>query len=159
MLSKVLLIVLMDILATSVAFFLGLWFRYDFVFEDISHYFIEGYLDNIGIWCAITVAMLAVFNLYNCIWVFVGLSEVFRILGAYAVLAVIGVVFHIYGVALPRSSCIVGLILSCVFTVGIRFSYRMVKTVQMKLNHMTHASGIKNVMLIGAGDAGRALAT
>ena len=158
-LSKVLLVMILDIFATAMAFFLGLWFRYDFVFEEIAQYHIEGYLSNIGIWCAITVAMLALFNLYNCIWVFVGTSEVFRILGAYGILAVIGVAFHMYGVALPRSSCIVGLILSCVFTVSIRFSYRMIKTVQLKLNHMAHASGMKNVMLIGAGDAGRALAT
>ena len=158
-LSKVILIVILDIFATALAFFLGLWFRYDFIFEEIAGYHIQGYLSNIGIWCAITVAMLALFNLYNCIWVFVGTSEVFRILGAYVVLAVIGVAFHIYGVALPRSSCIVGLILSCVFTVSIRFSYRMTKTMQMKLSHMAHASRMKNVMLVGAGDAGRALAT
>ena len=30
-LSKVLLIIILDVLATSVAFFLGLWFRFDFV--------------------------------------------------------------------------------------------------------------------------------
>ena len=158
-LSKVLLIILLDVLATAVAFFLGLWFRYDFVFEDISHYFIEGYLSSIGIWCAVTVGVLFLFNLYNCIWVFVGTSEVFRILGAYAVLAVIGVAFHMYGVALPRSSCIIGLILSGIFTLGIRFSYRMIRTLQTKFIHMAHASGMKNVMLIGAGDAGRTLAT
>ena len=158
-LSKVLLIILLDVLCTAVAFFLGLWFRFDFVYADIPQYFIDGYLSTVGIWCAITVAVLALFNLYNCIWVFVGLSEVFRILSAYAILAVVGVVAHIYGVALPRSSCIVGLILSCIFTVGIRFSYRMIRTVQLKVNHMAHTSGIRNVMLIGAGDAGRALAT
>ena len=158
-LSKVLLVMLLDVLATAVAFFLGLWFRFDFIYADISQYFIDGYLSTIGIWCAVTVAVLALFNLYNCIWVFVGLSEVFRILGAYGILAVIGVVAHIYGVALPRSSCIIGLILSCVFTVGIRFSYRIIRTVQLRVSHMAHASGIRNVMLIGAGDAGRALAT
>ena len=158
-LSKVLLVAIMDILATAVAFFLGLWLRFDFVFSDIYNYFIEGFLSNIGIWCAVTVAVLAAFNLYNCIWVFVGTSEVFRIIGAYGVLAVIGVAFHMYGVALPRSSCIIGLILSCMFTLAIRFSYRMVKIVQQKLSHMAHASGMKNVMIIGAGDGGRALAT
>ena len=158
-LSKVIIIVLLDVFFTALAFFLGLWFRFDFVFADISDYFIQGYMSNVGIWCTITVGILALFNLYNCIWVFVGLSEVFRILGAYAILAVVGVVAHIYGVALPRSSCIFGLILSCIFTMGIRFSYRMIRTVQLKLSHMAHASGIKNVMLIGAGDAGRALAT
>ena len=158
-LSKVIIIVLLDVFFTALAFFLGLWFRFDFVFADISDYFIQGYMSNVGIWCTITVGILALFNLYNCIWVFVGLSEVFRILGAYAILAVVGVMAHIYGVALPRSSCIFGLILSCIFTMGIRFSYRMIRTVQLKLSHMAHASGIKNVMLIGAGDAGRALAT
>ena len=157
-LSKVLLIILMDVLSTAFAFFFGLWLRYEFVFGDIAQYHLDGYLSTIGIWCAITVAVLFVFNLYNSIWVYVGTSEVFRIIGAYVVLAVIGVVAHIYGVALPRSSCIVGLILSGFFTVAIRFSYRMIRTAQMKLVHMAHASQMKNVMLIGAGDAGRALA-
>ena len=159
MLSKVLLIVIMDVFATALAFFLGLWFRFDFVYADIYQYFIDGYISTIGIWSAVTVAVLALFNLYNCIWVFVGTSEVFRILGAYVVLAVVGVMFHMYGVTLPRSSCIIGLILSCVFTISIRFSYRMTKIIQQRLNHIAHASGMKNVMLIGGGDAGRALAT
>ena len=158
-LSRVLLIIVMDILATAASFFMGLWFRYDFVFHEIASYHLDGYLSTIGIWCAITVGVFFVFNLYNSIWVYVGTSEVFRILGAYMVLAVAGVVLHIYGVAMPRSSCIVGLILSCVCTVGIRFSYRLVRTVQTKIMHMAHASSMRNVMLIGAGDAGRALAT
>ena len=158
-LSKVVLIMVLDFLATAMAFFLGLLFRYDFVYADIHQYFLEGFPTYIGIWSAVTVAVLSLFNLYNCIWVFVGLSEVFRILAAYGILAVIGVAAHIYGVALPRSSCIIGLILSCIFSVGIRFSYRMMKTLQLRVSHMGHGSGVKNVMLIGAGDAGRALAT
>ena len=40
---KVLMVLLLDILATSVAFFLGLWFRFDFIYADISQYFIDGY--------------------------------------------------------------------------------------------------------------------
>ena len=157
--SKVMLIVLLDVVATAACFFFGLWARYDFAFEIMSRKHLMGYLSSIGIWCAITVAVLAFFKLYNCIWVFVGTSEVFRILGAYVVLAVIGVAFHLYGVARPRSSCIIGLILSCISALGIRFSYRFIKTAQNRLNHMAHASSMRNVMLIGAGDAGRALAT
>ena len=157
--SKVLLVVLMDIFSTALAFFLGLWLRYDFTFGGIARYHLINYINTIGIWCAITVAVLAAFHLYNCIWVYVGTSEVFRILGAYLVLAVIGVAFQIYGVALPRSSCIIGLLLGCFFTIGIRFSYRLSKTVQHRLQHMAGAANHKNVMLIGAGEAGRALAT
>jgi len=156
---KVALIVVMDILATMISFFFGLWMRFDFVFADISHRFLEGYADHIALWCAITVAVFFLFRLYNSIWVFVSTSEVFRIIGAYGVLAVIGVlVFHYYGVVLPRGSCLIGFVLSFCCTVGIRFSYRLVRTAQIKFSHMTHASGLRNVMIIGAGDAGRAIA-
>ena len=158
-LSKIMLIVLLDVVATAGCFFFGLWARYDFTFEIMSREHLNGYLSVIGIWCAITVAVLAVFKLYNSIWVFVGTSEVFRILGAYCVLAVMGVALHIYGVAMPRSSCIIGLILSCMSTVAIRFSYRLIRTAQIRIAHMAHASAMRNVMLIGAGDAGRTLAT
>ena len=158
MISKVALIVVLDVLATALAFFLGLWLRYDFHFQAIDRYFLEGLAGNMALWCVITVIVLAVFKLYNSIWSFVSTSEVFRIVGAYCVLAVLGVGLRMYGVAMPRSSCIMGFVFSFVFTVGIRFSYRLIKQAQQKFFHMTHASGMKHVMLIGAGDAGRALA-
>ena len=156
--SKVLLIAMMDIVSTAACCFFGLWLRYDFKFQDINPMFLEGYISHIIPWCAITVAVLICFNLYNSIWVFVSTSEVFRIAGAYAVLAVLGVVFGFYGVAMPRSSCIVGFVFGFVCTVGIRFSYRLMRTAQQKFTHMMKASGLQNVMIIGAGDAGRALA-
>ena len=158
-LSKVFMIMIMDVLATIVAFFLGVWFRYDFNFGQIPVYHTEGFSSAILPWCAITVIVFLCFRLYNSIWAFVSTSEVFRIVGAYIVLAVLGVgIFHFDGVVIPRSSMLVGYFFSFVFTVFIRFSYRLIRTAQMKLNHMTHASGLKNVMIIGAGDAGRALA-
>ena len=158
-LSKICLIMVLDVLSVAVCYFFGLWLRFDFKFQDIYPVFLEGYSNNIVLWCLIHLIVFAVFRLYSSIWVFVGTSEVFRILGAYVVLAVVGVFgLHFYGVALPRSSCVVGLVFSAVCTVGIRFSYRMIRTAQLKFSHMTHARGVKNVMLVGAGDAGRALA-
>ena len=157
--AKVTLIVLMDILATIASFFFGLWMRFDFVFADISHVFLENFGHYIGLWCAITIAVFVLFRLYNSIWVFVSTPEVFRILGAYFVLGIVGVMgFHFYGVVLPRGSCLIGFVLSFCCTVGIRFSYRLIRTAQIKFAHMTHASGLKNIMIICAGDAGRTIA-
>ncbi len=158
-LSKVILIMLLDVVATAAAFFLGLWFRYDFAFQDMRQAHIEGFLSAIGPWCAITLIVFSCFKLYSCIWAFVSTPEVFRIVGAYFVLAVVGVaVFHFDGILMPRASMVMGYLISFVFTIIIRFSYRLWRTVQRNFSHMTHASGLKNVMLIGAGDAGRALA-
>ncbi len=157
--SKMLLIILLDVLCTMGSFFLGLWFRYDFAFQDIRIDHINGYLSAIGPWCAITVAVFMLFRLYSSIWAFVSTSEVFRLVGAYVVLAVVGVcLFHFDGILLPRSSMVMGFLISFVFSVAIRFSYRLYRTALRKFSHVAHASGLKNVMLIGAGDAGRALA-
>ena len=156
---KAMLIMLLDIMATSASFFLGLWFRYDFSMQEMRPEHLTGFLSAIGPWCIITVLVFLLFRLYSSIWAFVSTSEVFRIIGAYMALAVIGVtVFHFDGILMPRTSMVMGYLISFIFTVGIRFSYRLWRTALRKISHATHASGVKNVMLIGAGDAGRALA-
>ncbi len=156
--AKVLLIVLLDILSVAVSYFLGLWLRYDFSFAEMRGTHLQGYLSALGPWCAITICVFALFKLYSSIWAFVSTSEVFRIIGAYIVLGVIGVlVFHFDGVVMPRSSMVVGFVFNFGSTVAIRFSYRLLRSAQKKISHVTHANGVKNVMLIGAGDAGRAL--
>ena len=158
--SKLVLIVLLDMLSVAVCYFFGLWVRFDFKFGMIEPRFIEYYTTYIWLWCVLHVAVFSVFRLYSSIWVFAGTSEVFRILGAYLILGLLGVFgFHFYGVVLPRSSCVVGMVFSLVCTGGIRFSYRLIRTAQQKFAHLTRASNVKNVMLVGAGDAGRALAT
>ena len=158
-LTKVLLIMSMDVIATLGSFFLGLWFRYDFSFLDIREVHLTGFLSAIGPWCAITLLVFVCFRLYSSIWAFVSTSEVFRIIGAYLVLAVVGVtLFPFDGSLMPRASMVVGFMISFFCTVAIRFSYRLLRAAQKRISQMTHVSGVKNVMLIGAGDAGRALA-
>ena len=158
-LGKVLLIMAGNVVATMLSFFLGLWFRYDFSFQEIRAEHLQGFLSAIGPWCVITIVVFLCFRLYSSIWAFVSTSEVFRIAGAYLVLAVIGtLVFRFDGFLMPRSSMVMGYLLSFAMTVLIRFSYRLWRTAQRQLSHMAHANGLKNVMLIGAGDAGRALA-
>ena len=158
-LTKILLIMALDVVTTMGSFFLGLWFRYDFSFQDIRSEHLAGFLSAIGPWCAITVLVFVCFRLYSSIWAFVSTSEVFRMIGAYLVLAVIGVtLFRFDGLLMPRASMVVGFMISFLCTVAIRFSYRLLRTAQKQISRMSHASDVKNVMLIGAGDAGRALA-
>ena len=81
MAPKVILIMLLDVLATAVSFFLGLWFRYDFSFAEIRPVHLDGFLSAIGPWCVITLLVFWLFRLYNSIWAFVSTPEVFRITG------------------------------------------------------------------------------
>ena len=158
-LTKALLIMMFDVLTIAGSYFFGLWLRAEFSFAEIRHTHLEGFLSAIGPWCAISVLVFLAFKLYNSIWAFVSTSEMFRIIGAYGVLAVIGVfVFHFDGMIMPRSSMVIGFVFSFMCTAGIRFSYRMYRSAIRKISQAAHANGVKNVMLIGAGDAGRALA-
>ena len=62
---KVAGIMTLDVVATMISFFLGLWFRADFAFENIRDVHLTGYLSAIGPWCAITVVVFACFRLYS----------------------------------------------------------------------------------------------
>ena len=156
---RLMLIVLLDVVAIVSCYFFGLWFRFDFVFEKIEPHFWKDFTSSIGFWTAAHLLAFWVFRMYNSIWVFVSTPEVYRAVAAYAVLGVAGILSGMYGRIMPRGSFIVGFVFSFVCTVGIRFSYRFFRAIQRKIAHMTHSAGVKNVMLIGAGDAGRALAT
>ena len=72
--AKVAAIILLDVLGTAISFFLGLWFRADFAFENIRDVHLAGYLSAIGPWCAITIVVFACFRLYSSIWAFVSTS-------------------------------------------------------------------------------------
>ena len=56
-LGKVLLIMAGDVVATMLSFFLGLWFRYDFSFQEIRAEHLQGFLSAIGPWCVITIVV------------------------------------------------------------------------------------------------------
>ena len=60
---KALLIMVADIVATVTAFFLGLWFRYDFSFHDMRVTHWEGFISAIGPWCLLTVLVFLIFRM------------------------------------------------------------------------------------------------
>ena len=157
MVGKVLVIMLADVIATAMSVFFGFWFRFEFSIDKIPLNYIEGYLQVVGPWCAITIAVFLLFGLYNSIWAYVSTSELYRIIGAYGVIAVIGLILLRFdGTIMPRSSQVVALMCSFLCTSAIRFAFRF-KSDAMRKMVRVHRGGIQNVMIIGAGDAGRTL--
>ena len=157
--KRALVIGLLDVLSILGSFFMGLWLRHDFQFNAIKLEYMEFYLSTIFWWCALSVMVFAFFKLYNSIWIFVSTDELFRIMGAYAVLAVIGggyIVLFAPENAMPRSYYVLGVLFSFICTVCIRFSYRLFRLLK---GHMTgsESAGKERVLIIGAGEAGRSL--
>ena len=156
-LKRAFMIGVLDTLAIVLSYFVGLWLRFDFHLAAIPDEFLTNYVSGIGIWCLVHIAVFACFGLYNSIWAFVSTSELFRIFWSYTVLTILSVLlFKVVGPVIPRSSWIIGHVFSFVLTVGIRFSYRLLRVLVNYLHHRDHSSR-KNIMIVGAGEAGRAL--
>lgn len=156
--KRALMIAVLDMLAIVISYFIGLWLRFDFSFAAIPDEFISNYISGIGVWGCFHIVAFACFGLYSSIWAFVSVSELFRIFGAYAVVGLASIlIYKLKGAIIPRSSQFIGFAFSFVATVGIRFAYRLLRTLRSYLNHWERSPKHQNILIVGAGDAGRAL--
>ena len=155
-LSRVFIIMLADILGILGSYLLALWARFDFHFMDIPPEFLQGYLSTIWWWVLICLAVFWLCNLYNSIWRFVSVDALMRIILAYVILG--GLSFgcvKLFHIVMPRSYYVWGLLCSFFITAGIRFFYRGVRYLRNRVPGSQ--KGTENVMIIGAGQAGRQL--
>ena len=158
--QKAFIIAAVDVLSICVAFFAALWLRFDFQFNSINHEYLLTYARIILPWCAISIAVFSMFKLYSSIWSFVSTDELMRVLESYGVLCVIGFVLaKMLHIVMPKSFFVVGMVFSGLFTMATRFGWRMLRYVRQHLTGLSHPSYQENVMIIGAGEAGKALVT
>ena len=158
--KKAFLIAMLDFLSIAGAYLFGLWVRFDFSFNIIPSAFRKECLWFAALWSVISIVVFSIFNLYKSVWTFVSTDEFFRIVVAYFTLGLIGTTGIVTGLFnLPYSCYIIGFVLSFCLTVAIRFSYRFMRQVRIYLRKNNPDNDKKNVMIIGAGMAGRALIT
>ena len=155
---RILIVALLDIICIAVSFFLGLWIRYEFSLLAIPADYKAVYCTVIFPWVGLCLVVYAAFGLYKSIWSFVGIDELFRILMAYLCLGVACVAVSMLApIQMPISFYVLGMLFSLVGTVGLRFSYRFLRQLLMEFRNRRGTTGTaQNVMIIGAGEAGRA---
>ncbi len=159
-LARAILIGAVDVIAVAVSFFFALWMRHDFIYSHIPEVYLVNYQRVILPWCALCVLIFTLWRLYSSIWVYASVNEALRIMGAYLCLGVLAMAGdQIFHVVLPVSCYIVGFLLSFCCSVGTRFGYRLARNLRQQLEHSTGARKRRNVMIIGGGEAGRALIT
>ncbi|MGN0998053.1 MAG: polysaccharide biosynthesis protein [Faecousia sp.] len=155
---RTILIVVLDVISILASFLAALWIRFEFRFSEIPPQYLKGYWNIIGIWCAISVIVFLCCRLYNSVWSYASVDELFRILAAYAVLTVVGLgCIALFEIHMPRSFYAFGLILSICSTVLIRFAYRLLRSMWHQIAHNQHGKRGKNIMVVGAGEAGKNL--
>ena len=122
------LLVIYDIIAVSLAYFLALWFRFDCKYSLVEN---SGYLDEflkfIPIYAVFCIVIFFAMKLYQSLWQFASFNEFSRILIA----SVITTVGHCVGITLifaqmPLSYYIFGAIIPLALLFIARFGYRFI---------------------------------
>ena len=156
-LRRICVIVIMDILCIVLSFFAALWFRYDFSIAAISNHYLHFFSVMIGPWTVLSLLVFYLFGLYRSIWSFVSIDELFRIILAYLCLGLCLILLMVVMPGqVPASYYILGILFSFFCTVGLRFSYRFLRYLYSDFL-LRRGKSTKNVMIIGAGEAGRSL--
>lgn len=151
------LLVFFDILSIVTAGFVALMARFDFAYETITPIYLEHLYQYLPIHVILTVITFYFFKMYHSLWKFVSINELGHILTANAVsffLQIAGM--FMMSCSMPRSYYFFQILVQTILTVGIRFSYRFLRYLrEVKVQKFCSGKKQKNVMIIGAGEAGR----
>ncbi len=149
----------LDVLSVWLSFAAALWLRYDFQMGDIPQQYLEILLYYGPFWCLICVVAFGCLHLYDSIWAFASAEELLHIVAAYCALVPLLLLFStILPAQMPTSFYVAGMILSLICTTTIRFSYRLLRQWKQLIGiRLGLVKAQSNVMIIGAGEAGRML--
>ena len=159
----VIYLIVYDLIAVTLAYFLALLLRFDFAFSHIPIIYLQTWAVFAPLYALICVLVFWRARLYRSIWRFASFTELLRITQATIATSIIHIVGSTitirmlakstgyYVGRMPFSYIILGTLLQFIFIVGIRFSYRFI----LLLRASRDKKAASNIMLIGAGSAGQ----
>ena len=151
-----LLLLIYDIVAINLSYFFALWLRFDCKFTAIPELYLEPAIKIVPLYTFVMLVTLASMRLYQSVWRYASVPELLRVFSA----SIIGAATQILGTLLflqrmPISYYLIGWILMFAALSVSRFGYRAARMIYRENKKKNHKG--KNVMIIGAGEAGKEL--
>lgn len=151
-----LLLLFYDIFAINLSYFISLWLRFDCRFSQIPEKYLTSAIGIVPLYTFVMLVALASLRLYQSVWRYASIPELIRVFVA----SVIGAVTQIIGTLIlfermPISYYLMGWILMFAALTISRFGYRAARMIYREKKKKNHKG--KNVMIIGAGEAGKEL--
>ena len=142
-----------DALAVTMSYLAALWIRFDLQFSTITPVYLDAWKSFAPIYAVFCLLLFWKLRLYRTIWRYASFNELVRTIAA----SMICFVFHTVGITvlirrMPISYYLMGPIIQFLLVIGIRFSYRFIL---LERSRRVRSKNVKNVMLIGAGEAGQ----
>ena len=149
-----LLLMLYDLIAIHLAYFIALWLRFDCVYSAIPKRYLQEYLTSITVYSAVCLVIFGLQRLYRIVWRFASVSELAKTVVTSMLLSfAYAVLLTVIKGRMPLSYDLWGGFAQLFFVVGIRFSYRIILFLKAVFRKADETAG--RVMLIGAGSAGQ----
>lgn len=156
-LTRIILLVISDLVAILLSSVLSLYVRYEFRFTPIPQEFWDAVFGVYFYNVIITIVVFNIFRLYNSVWRYASDTEMVNNAIAVIICAIMQpVMFWILNLHVPRSYPFFYGFFLMIFTCGVRFSYRILRVLQNR--RLSHRNKCRiNCMIVGAGAAGNAI--
>lgn len=156
---RALLLALFDIVVIIASSLLALLARFDFSFAKIEVPYLSNLFQYLPISIIVTLIIFYFCRMYHSLWKFVGVHELGYMLLANAISFFVQIAgMYLLQYSMPRSYFFFQIILQTVMICGLRFSYRFIRHLkEVKEQKFSRQNKWKHVMVIGAGEAGKAI--
>lgn len=149
-------LVVYDIIAVNFSYFAALFLRFDMHISSIPPEYLHAFIMFAPFYTVFALTVFHFLRLYNSLWQFASFDELNRIISSSVITTVFQMLFMTcLIVRMPVSYYIFGSLIQFAMIVGIRFSYRYIN-LERNRRYNNHVA-IHNVMVIGAGSAGKTI--
>ena len=157
--SKIVILFFLDAILINFSYVIALLLRFEFdMYSNGFQGYLDIYLNNFVAITLIKIVILYLFAMYKSIWRYASIDEIVKTVAAsFISAATVVFYFTIINDALPRSIYVLTLIFDICFIGGIRLSYRFLRQMAGKKDIILKSHITKNIMIIGAGDAGASI--
>lgn len=150
------MLMLYDIFAVTVSYYIGLWLRFDCRFSEIPSEYLGAWIKFAPIYAVISIAVMWILHLYQSVWKFASFTELKRLVVANVILGIL----HTVGITLlfrrmPISYYAIGIIVQLALVLCIRYAYRFTIYEYNRQIRKMQRTTASRVMLVGAGSAGQ----
>lgn len=151
---RVALLILYDLMVIGISEYMALLIRFEFRPGMIKEGFLQSLIQYTPINLICTIIIFALFSLYESLWRYASVTELFNLTVSCIVSAMVQLVgMYMMGYHLPRSYYVLYLLILLPLMMAGRFSYRLLRIFKQKVYTERLEKPIIT-MVIGAGDAG-----
>ena len=156
--NRIIALLIMDTMSIVIAPFAAIYIRFDFQFNAIPKEYMAKFEYILPFNIGFTILFFVIWKLYKSVWRYASATEMLNIVFATCCASVAQFVLcQLTNQKMPRSYYIIYLFLLFAMTCGIRFSYRILRIINMKRTEIAQKKTGNNVMLIGGGAAANAI--